>query len=119
MKTYTATSPVHNNAGVSEPTQTWERLSTACVFARANEENSRGRFAEILATVLFAGCIAFSALHGGATSYALHRSGALDQFVARAMAPKKAQPPVVLSDDAASLATSAPKQPARANARSL
>ena len=73
------------------PTRQWDRLSTAYTFAQAREESRRGRLAEIVAALLFGGCVAVSVLQSGAASFALNRSAALEQVVARAV-QKKAQP---------------------------
>ena len=67
-----------------------ERLSTAYTFARAREEGDRSRFVEIAVSLLFGGCVALSIAQCATASFALNRSGALEQVVVRAM-PQKTQ----------------------------
>ncbi len=108
MKNTAATLSASTPAIDSVPTRQWDRLSTAYTFAQAREESRRGQFAEIVAAVLFGGCVAVSVLQSGAASFALNRNEALEQVVARAV-QKKAQQPAATETPA--LATS---QPARA-----
>lgn len=84
-----------------------ERLSIAYTFARAREEGRRGRVAEIAAALLFGGCVAFSVVQCATTSLTLHRSGALEQVVARAM-PKTAPAATAPAATATAAADTAP-----------
>jgi sirohydrochlorin ferrochelatase len=82
------TSPAFASQSYSNPQL--ERLSAACAFARAREESRRGRRVEIVASLLFAGCVAVSIAQSTTAAFALNRHGALEQVVLRAM-PKKTQ----------------------------
>ena len=84
------TSPSTSTDRSSVPAWQLERLSSACTFARAREESGRGRVVEIVASLLFGGCVLLSVTQSATASFALNRTGALDQVVVRAM-PKKTQ----------------------------